>query len=149
MQTSSHLCPFLTHHYSLLSSFLPFPTPPFPNSFFYVHYSLILPFVPLTPLLRFTSGFIVLPLLSLILSFLFHLSFSFLYFLIFFLSFLSSSLHFPYSLTPPPPLLPLPHFQDCPQVEPKRLPNPHKESKLHVQLHKELRLNNARYFRSV
>ena len=34
--------------------------------------------------------------------------------------------------------------EDCPQIEPKRLPNPHKESKLHVQLHKELRLNSAR-----
>ena len=34
--------------------------------------------------------------------------------------------------------------QDCHQIEPKKLPNPHRASIAHVQLNKELKLNNAR-----
>lgn len=37
----------------------------------------------------------------------------------------------------------LPMLQDCEQIEPKKLPNPHKESKQHVKLNKEIKLNNA------
>lgn len=34
--------------------------------------------------------------------------------------------------------------EDCPQIEPKRLPNPYRESKVHHDLHRELKLENAR-----
>ncbi len=36
-------------------------------------------------------------------------------------------------------------LKDCEQIEPKRLPNPHKESKQHVRLNKEIKFNSARY----
>ncbi|XP_065901175.1 uncharacterized protein [Dysidea avara] len=38
--------------------------------------------------------------------------------------------------------------EDCHQIEPKKLPNPHRASIAHVQLHKELKFNNARGFQS-
>ncbi len=34
--------------------------------------------------------------------------------------------------------------EDCPQIEPKRLHNPYRDSKVHHDLHRELRLENAR-----
>ena len=34
-------------------------------------------------------------------------------------------------------------LQNCEQIEPKKLPNPHKESKQHVRLNKEIKLNSA------
>ncbi len=34
--------------------------------------------------------------------------------------------------------------EDCPQIEPKRLHNPYLDSKVHMKLHKELKLENAR-----